>query len=67
LQVKKADFQKYDYIMGMDNENISDLKSLCPEDWKAKIELLGNHDPNGEKIIRDPYYVRIKIYMCNVK
>ena len=53
--------------MGMDNENISDLKSLCPEDWKAKIELLGNHDPNGEKIIRDPYYVRIKIYMCNVK
>lgn len=42
----------------MDNENISDLKERAPSDSIAKILLLGDFDPNGERIIRDPYYVR---------
>lgn len=56
-QITKADFKKFDYIFGMDDENIGDLKSTAPKDATAKILLLGDFDPEGERIIRDPYYV----------
>lgn len=41
----------------MDNSNILDLKERAPKNATAKILLLGDFDPNGERIIRDPYYV----------
>jgi low molecular weight phosphotyrosine protein phosphatase len=41
----------------MDTENISDLKQRAPSNKTAQILLLGDFDPNGERIIRDPYYV----------
>lgn len=61
-QIRKEDFKHYNYIFGMDDENISDLKDLAPRDAKAKILLLGDYDPQGERIIRDPYYVRMGEY-----
>lgn len=57
-QIHKGDFKKYDYIFGMDEENIDDLKGLSPKDGTAKILLFGDFDPEGDRIIRDPYYVR---------
>jgi low molecular weight phosphotyrosine protein phosphatase len=52
------DFDKFDWIFGMDNDNIKELYALKPHDkCRAKIELLGSYDPNKEIIIRDPYYV----------
>lgn len=56
-QIKTPDFKKYDYIFGMDEENIGDLQRLNPKDGTAKILLLGDFDPQGDRIIRDPYYV----------
>lgn len=41
----------------MDEDNISDLKERAPTGSKAKILLLGDFDPEWERIIRDPYYV----------
>lgn len=55
-QLKKDDFKKFDYIFGMDNENMSDLEDMKPSDGTAKLLLIGDFDPKGEKIIRDPYY-----------
>ena len=43
----------------MDDSNISELKDLAPSNSTAKIELLGKYDPEGELIIRDPYYVSL--------
>lgn len=57
-QIKDDDFNKFDYVFGMDYENIEDLQRLKPTGSKAEILLLGDFDPEGEKIIRDPYYVR---------
>uniref|UniRef100_A0A336KGL4 Low molecular weight phosphotyrosine protein phosphatase n=1 Tax=Culicoides sonorensis TaxID=179676 RepID=A0A336KGL4_CULSO len=57
-QITKEDFKKFDFIFGMDDENISDLERLAPKDSTAKILLLGDFDPNNERIIRDPYYDR---------
>lgn len=53
--INQEDFKKFDYIFGMDNENMWDLKELN-KNGTAKILLLGDFDPAGEKIIRDPYY-----------
>lgn len=41
----------------MDENNISNLKQQAPRGSKAKILLLGDFDPTGDRIIRDPYYV----------
>lgn len=55
-QIKSADFNEFDYVFGMDEENIADLKQRAPKNCKAKILLLGEFDPEGDRIIRDPYY-----------
>ncbi|EFX79792.1 hypothetical protein DAPPUDRAFT_188255 [Daphnia pulex] len=57
-QVKKADFSEFDYIFGMDDDNIDDLKSMAPASFKAKIEMLSRYDADidADRTIRDPYY-----------
>lgn len=46
----------------MDEENIADLKSAArsagSKNARAKVLMLGDFDPEGDRIIRDPYYVR---------
>ncbi|XP_022906018.1 low molecular weight phosphotyrosine protein phosphatase-like [Onthophagus taurus] len=55
-QIFSEDYNDFDFILGMDENNISSLKGDAPQNCKAKILLLGDFDPNGERIIRDPYY-----------
>lgn len=56
-QLCDEDFEKFDFIFGMDNSNISTIKEMAPSgEYRAVVELLGRYDPKGHKIIRDPYY-----------
>ncbi|XP_047507352.1 low molecular weight phosphotyrosine protein phosphatase-like [Pieris napi] len=55
-QLIKEDFNKYDYIFGMDDENMKSLNSKAPQGCRAKLLLFGSFDPEGDRIIRDPYY-----------
>ncbi|XP_021456462.1 low molecular weight phosphotyrosine protein phosphatase isoform X1 [Oncorhynchus mykiss] len=57
-QVTKEDFMSFDYILCMDESNLSDLKKKANsvKNSKAKIELLGSYDPEKQLIIKDPYY-----------
>ncbi|KAG9284025.1 hypothetical protein G9A89_022799 [Geosiphon pyriformis] len=55
-QVKREDFREFDYILCMDNSNLADLNDLKPKNSKAIVKLFGNYDPQGDLIIRDPYY-----------
>lgn len=57
-QITKADFNKFDYIFGMDSDNIRDLKRMAPTPMKAELALLSSYDPQGKPKIRDPYYDR---------
>ena len=34
-----------------------ELKRRAPKNSKAQLFLLGEFDPEGDRIIRDPYYV----------
>lgn len=56
--LSKQDFTKFEYIFGMDHDNISDINEVRPRNGTAKVELLGSYDPEGELIIEDPYYGR---------
>lgn len=62
LQINDKDFLKFDYIFGMDDQNIADLKELQPHNSKAKILLLGTFDIQGERIIKDPYFVSFLLF-----
>ncbi|XP_037607252.1 low molecular weight phosphotyrosine protein phosphatase isoform X1 [Sebastes umbrosus] len=57
-QVTKDDFQSFEYILCMDENNLSELnrKAKQAKDSQAKIELLGSYDPQKQRIIKDPYY-----------
>lgn len=55
-QITKDDFRKFDFIFGMDESNMQDLNKQKPTGSKAQLLLLGSCDPQGERIIRDPYY-----------
>jgi low molecular weight phosphotyrosine protein phosphatase len=55
-QVTKHDFTKFDYILCMDESNLRDLTSIRPKNATATLKLLGDFDPKGDRIIKDPYY-----------
>ncbi|KAL5279749.1 primo-1 family protein [Megaselia abdita] len=58
-QISKKDFEEFDYIFGMDNENMGDLKRLQPKGTKAKCLMLGDFGlEKSDRIIEDPYYQR---------
>lgn len=57
-RVSSKDFDEYDYILGMDHNNIHDLKALPPTDqYDSKIHLFLEplkHPQHTE--VPDPYY-----------
>ena len=50
------DFVKYDYILGMDNQNIAKLLEACPEEFQHKVSLLLSFCETEEQQVPDPYY-----------
>ncbi|XP_055385162.1 low molecular weight phosphotyrosine protein phosphatase 1-like isoform X1 [Condylostylus longicornis] len=50
------DFSNFDYIFGMDDLNMTELKELAPTNSKAKVQLLGVYGNPKDKIILDPYF-----------
>ena len=54
-QVTRADFDRFDLILAMDAENLSDLRALDPG-GPAQLRLF--LDPLGGGDVPDPYYTR---------
>jgi protein-tyrosine phosphatase len=66
-QVADADFDRFDYILAMDNDNLSLLKRQAPADKHGKIRLLlsfSRRYPNQE--VPDPYYGGAKGFEANL-
>ncbi|RWS00355.1 low molecular weight phosphotyrosine protein phosphatase-like protein [Dinothrombium tinctorium] len=57
-QLCDDDFVRFDYIFGMDDENMRDIEELSPQRVTAVVDRLGNYHPDGPTIIKDPYYDR---------
>ena len=58
-QVKREDFDRFDFVVGMDNENLYDLRRIAGSQERAKkirclADYLRNHP--GQETVPDPYY-----------
>lgn len=55
--IKTIDFEKFDFIIGMDKENVKELTRLSPKPYRDKIHLfLGIHPKLMNQDVPDPYY-----------
>lgn len=56
-QIQPSDFKKYDYIIGMDANNVADLKALAPQEEQRRIHLFMEVVVGKETMdVPDPYY-----------
>ena len=56
-QIKIEDFKEFDYIIGMDEQNVSDLKALAPLEYQDKIMTCLSVLPEAGRVdVPDPYY-----------
>jgi len=52
-----GDFEDYDFLLVMDDDNYSFLLETCPEDHRSKISYLLDYAPHlGTREVPDPYY-----------
>lgn len=52
--LKQSDYDQYDLLLGMDRENIRDMKRLFNGDPEGKVHLLKEYSTGGE--VDDPWY-----------
>lgn len=56
-RVVPEDFEVFDLILAMDEDNLVDLQNAAPEDARAQIELLLDYSASAtRKAVPDPYY-----------
>ncbi len=56
-RVEGKDFQEFDYLIVMDQENFAYLKALCPSEARAETRLLMEFSKKfTEREVPDPYY-----------
>ena len=56
-QLKPADFHEFDWILGMDRSNMTNISSVDPSDGKAQVFMLMDIVPGQEgREVADPWY-----------
>ena len=55
VQLKKSDYEKYDYIIAMERRNIESIKRICGGDPDNKVSLLLSFAGRNDNIA-DPWY-----------
>jgi protein-tyrosine phosphatase len=56
-QVVIGDFERFDLILAMDEENLRDLRTLAPQGARAQLALFLDYAPGQEgRPVPDPYY-----------
>jgi protein-tyrosine phosphatase len=56
-KVHSSDFEYFDYVLAMDDDNYSILFHECPDEHKAKLKYFLDYAPHlGVREVPDPYY-----------
>lgn len=55
-QLERSDFERFDYILVMDRQNLSDAQRLCPSDYPGRLSLFLDFAKSAIKEVPDPYY-----------
>lgn len=56
-RMRYEDYEAYDFIIGMDSENMYYMKRLWTDDPEGKLSLLMNYTDNPREV-SDPWYTR---------
>ena len=56
VQVKKSDYERYDYLICMDRNNLRNLERLIGADREGKVSLLLDYTQRKGLSIADPWY-----------
>ena len=52
-----ADFTEFDYLLGMDDSNIADMRAIAPEDAAVRLQLMLEYSQKfAETEVPDPYF-----------
>ena len=54
-QLRRDDYPKWDYLVGMDEANRRNMNRICGGDPEGKISLLLDHTPRPREVA-DPWY-----------
>jgi len=56
-KITQKDFDVFDYIVAMDNDNYQNIKIICPNHHQNKIHKMMNFSPSSKHSeVPDPYY-----------
>jgi protein-tyrosine phosphatase len=56
-QVRRDDFDRFDFILAMDDDNLANLQRIRPAGSRAEVALLMSYAPQaGAREVPDPYY-----------
>lgn len=55
-RVKSDDFERFDHILAMDEDNLARLADEAPAEHRHKLRLFLEFAKNGEREVPDPYY-----------
>ncbi|WP_448568886.1 low molecular weight protein-tyrosine-phosphatase [Thalassotalea ganghwensis] len=56
-KVNQEDFEKFDFILAMDEDNLANLRAICPANHQDKLELFLKYAKNfNDTEVPDPYY-----------
>ena len=56
-RISQADFENFDYIVVMDNDNHMNVKMICPKQYQNKIHKMMSFSPSSKYTeVPDPYY-----------
>jgi protein-tyrosine phosphatase len=60
-EIVLADFERFDYVLAMDLDNLRQLKARCPGHLSQKIKLLLDYSAiGGTREVPDPYHGEAK-------
>lgn len=56
-KVRSSDFDTFDYVLAMDDDNMFNLQAICPPEHKSKLYMFLDfaHNTAGREV-PDPYY-----------
>lgn len=54
-QIVQSDYDEYDYLIGMDGENLRNMQRMWPNDSKKKISLIMDYS-DCPRAVADPWY-----------
>jgi protein-tyrosine phosphatase len=56
-QITASDFEKFDYLLAMDRDNLAILQAACPPQYQYRLHLFMHFAKKSDsEVVPDPYY-----------